>query len=150
MPHDLSDFLVTLIIGSFQVIALFVVPGLIIYLLTNNVWAGAITFLISYCTFFMFSIFRIAVTETGIIITRLFGKPKKLNWSQIHGYAEASPKDVVLNGWLWPLFPAQEMTIGLTCKGFVKLQHENGFFYYPPDNKVLFIETIEKYGIKKL
>lgn len=147
---NLQDALITVFVAIIQVSVLFGLPGFVVYWLTDNEPVAWLITLSIYLLFLSFSIFSITVGEEGIKFNRLFGLPKLLSWSEITSIEPASPEELILKGWLWPLFPAREMTFCLSSRGHYRITHHGGYCYYPPENPESFMTLINQYKSKAL
>lgn len=150
ITSGLIDFVTFLAVGLFQAAIMFVLPGYLCYLATGNTTLGVLFGVALYFIFMLYLVNSITISKSGITLKRIFGNPKKVAWECVRGFSEATPKEVIILGWLWPLFPAREMTPCMSCKGHVRIQLNDGYFYYPPRDLMKFIETLERYGAKKL
>src|SRR6476646_6142082 len=131
---NLQDALITVFVAIIQISALFGFPGFLIYWVTGSeitAWLVAISI---YFLFLSFSVFSLAVGEEGIKFNRLFGSPKSLSWTDITAIEPVSSQEIIFEGWLWPLFPAKEMTFCLSSRGHYKISYRGGHCYYPPEN----------------
>lgn len=146
----LGDFMAFLAVGAFQTAAMLVLPGYVAYTVTNSETAGWGLGLVLYGVFMLFSVSSVTISESGIRLKRVFGAPKEVPWNRVRGFVEATPRVVIVFGWLWPLFPAREMTPCLSCKGHVRIQLDDGYFFYPPKTMSHFVDALEKHGAKRL
>ena len=147
---NLQDASITVLIAIIQISILFVLPSFLIYVLTGSESIAWLAFLSIYILFLSYSVFSISVGEEGIRFNRLFGTPKSLSWSEITAIESVSRKELIFKGWLWPLFPAKEMTFCLSSNGHYKIIYHGGYCYYPPANPENFIALISQYKSKAL
>lgn len=117
-----------------QVIVLFIAPSFLAAIIFNSFAVSALCYIGLYIIFLLFTVKEIRLTETGIEFGRIFGTPKYLAWGQISSIERASTREVILQGWLWPMFPAREMTPSLTSVGHYRIVYQGGYVYYPPRN----------------
>ena len=144
------DFVIFLTFGILQTVIMFALPGYLIFSVTGNEILGWASGAALYIVFTLFIVKSITISESGIDLKRMFGNPKSIPWDRVRGYIEVTPKEVIIFGWLWPLFPAREMTPCMSCKGHVRIQLDDGYFYYPPNDLHRFREALEKHGARKL
>jgi len=120
------------------------VPALIVAIGVNG-GAGAITFLLLYAISLLFMVRSLEIDGDGILFRRVLGKPKRLLKSEIVSIEEASRREVVVHGWLWPPFPvAREMTACLSARNHFRIRWGNGFCYFPPNDIEQFKSAIEE------
>jgi hypothetical protein len=94
--------------------------------------AGMITYFLTTVLWFLFVVWSITVDNNGIRFHRVIGNPKHLSWSEITSIEEVGRHELVLRGWLWPIFPSREMTCCLSAKGHFRISWKSGFCYFPP------------------
>lgn len=143
-PDNSQDLLVALLVGIFQIAILFGLPGFIVYWLSGSTvlaWAIMISL---YVLFLSFSVFSLSLDDKGIKFHRLFGIPKNLTWDEIVKIEHVSPRELVVKGWLWPLFPAKEMTACFSTRGHFKITYQGGFCFYPPKDVETFTALIRQ------
>lgn len=145
MPRDVLDCLISLTVGIFQSAVLFGLPGFVFFCLTENASAGFAAALIAYFTFLLFSVSKIVVTLEGIRLSRVLGSPKFIPWSAIESIELAPRSELIMHGWLWPIFPAKEMTPSLTSVGHYRIQLNDTSVYFPPDDSVAFKALVHSY-----
>jgi hypothetical protein len=141
-PRDLSDGLLSAAIGLFQTAVLFGIPAAAAYLLTRSGIVAFAAFCAAYGLFLSFAVVRISISSEGIRFHRRFGTPKFLAWSRITSVAVAPRSELIVRGWLWPLFPAREMTACLSSLQHYRITWDGGFCYYPPADPSLFEQYV--------
>lgn len=102
-----------------------------------------------FVLFLSFSVFSLTISEEGIRLKRFMGHPKLISWSEFKGISRATPKEVIIFGWLWPIFPAREMSPSVGVSGHVKIHYNNKYCFFPPESIEAFEDAIEKYRSKK-
>ena len=145
-PRDSEDALISAGIGILQLSVLYLLPSLVIGIgagvVTQScglgVIAGVSTYGSIYAIWLSLTVWSAAADPTGLHFRRLFGKPKALAWAQITSVTPASRRELIVHGWLWPPFPAREMTPSLTSLGHYRISWATGFCYYPPADPVQF------------
>ncbi len=147
---NLQDAFIMVSIAIIQMSILFGLPSFLIYALTGSESFSLLTFVFVYILFLSFSVSSISVGEEGIKFKRLFGTPKSLSWSEITAIEPVSPKELIFKGWLWPIFPAKEMSFCLSSNGHFKINYHGGYCYYPPANPENFMAIISQYKSKAL
>jgi hypothetical protein len=131
MPRDFIDCLLSLSVGLLVSI-LFGTPVLAVYAITHSRVAALVTFCLIYALFSCFAVTRLTLSAAGIRFHRLFGSPRFLAWDRIVSIAVAPRGELVLRGWLWPPFPAREMTASLTAREHLRITWRDGYCYFPP------------------
>jgi len=142
MARDTVDFCVAaFVVFPAQFLALFILPGVIVFLLSRS-WPFALAAPVVVCLVFVaFSVWSISLTTEGIRFHRILGIPKFLPWSSISSVEVAPRWELIRRGWLWPLLPAREMTASLTSLRHYRIRWQSGFCYYPPADA----EAFEQY-----
>src|SRR5438552_4604092 len=84
MSRDAVDFcIVSFVVFPTQLLALFILPGVIAFLLLQS-WSVALAVpAVIYVVFLAFSVWSITLTAEGIRFHRLLGIPKFLPWSRV-------------------------------------------------------------------
>jgi hypothetical protein len=95
--------------------------------------------------FVLFSVSKVSISSAGIRFFRYFGAPKILEWSEIEDIEQVSRGELVLKGWLWPLFPAREMTPSLTSTGHIRIRYGKKFVYFPPKDIAAFEQSVDEH-----
>lgn len=142
LPDDFFDALLAVIIGSFQTLVLFVIPGILAYLMTSSSVMGYSVSVIFYICFLLLTVWSIELNEEGIQFRSCFGTPNFLGWHEILDVQPASRKELLIQGWLWPVFPMREITTCLSSKGHYRIESTKGIHYYPPKDTNEFEEAI--------
>jgi hypothetical protein len=132
MPRDFIDCLLSLSVSLLLVSILFGIPALAAYAITHSRVAAVVTFCLVYALFSCFAVTRLTLSAAGIQFHRLFGSPRFLPWSRIVSISFAPRGELVLRGWLWPPFPAREMTASLTAREHLRITWQDGYCYFPP------------------
>ena len=132
LPRGVVDLLVAVAVGTCQTLVLFGIPAMIVFVLTHSPFASFLTFVAVYIVFLLFSVRYISLGSDGILFHRVWGTPKLLPWGSITGIETVPRNELVLRGWLWPIFPAREMTASLTSLNHYRISWVGGFRYYPP------------------
>jgi len=78
----------------------------------------------------------------------LFGRPRLLRWEEITDIAEAPRREVVIQGWLNPRFPAREMTACLSALHHFRIRWRDDWCYYPPHDTENFRRLIDRFNDK--
>lgn len=146
LPRDALDILFLLFVCiPLQVLPLFGLPFLVGYLTTGSPVIGFLSFVLMYVLFVLFSVWALRVTQNGVEFRRLLGSPKLLAWKDISSIRIAKRMEVVRYGWLWPLFPAREMTACLSARDHVRFEGSFGFCFFPPKDTKAFLHLADKY-----
>jgi hypothetical protein len=144
-PRDFVDGCLSAAVGSFQTIVLFGIPAGVAFLLTRSAIVAALVACAAYGCFMSFVVHRISVSPEGIRFHRSFGSPKFLPWERITSIAVAPRSELIVHGWVWPLFPAREMTACLSSLQHYRIAWEGGSCYYPPAEPSLFEQHVATY-----
>jgi hypothetical protein len=151
ISRGFSDFcIVSFVAFPVLLLALFIVPGVVAYLLSGSRLVGVVIAVAIYLVFLSFSVWSMSVSPEGIRFHRWLGSPKFLPWSRINAIAVAPRRELILRGWFWPLLPAREMTASLTSLQHYRINWDTGFCYYPPADPSLFEEHVSKHLWKPL
>jgi len=140
LPRDFIDVCVGLPIGLFQTALFFGIPALIAFVVSRSLGAvlvhSLLVALLAYCIaygfFFLFCVRSLTVASDGLHFHRVLGSPKFLPWERISSVAIAPRPELILRGWLWPLFPSREITPSLSALQHYRITWDGGFCYYPP------------------
>jgi hypothetical protein len=141
-PRGLSDALLSSVVGLFQVTILFGLPWLAAYRITHSSIIALAVFGAAYGLFFSFTVVRVSISSSGIRFHRRFGSPRFLSWERITSVAVASRRELILHGWLWPLFPSREMTPCFSSLQHYRITWDGGMCYYPPADPDLFEQYV--------
>jgi hypothetical protein len=141
-PRDISDALLSTAVGSVQLGVLFAAPALIVYLWTESSALAAGFAIGLYLIFAMFTVSKLEVDHSRVKLKRIFGVPKMVRWSEISEIREATRSELIRQGWLWPLFPAREMTPSYTSVGHYRFQYGENFFFFPPSDVEEFLNAL--------
>lgn len=148
-PRDVIDIMVGAPIGLIQASLAIGVPSLAVALILNPL-AGALACLTLCGMSFLLMVTSLEVQEDGILFRRVLLKPKKLAESEIVSVEEASRREVVIHGWLWPPWPfAREMTACLSARQHFRIQWKGGYCYFPPRDVDHFRKVIDDMMRKK-
>ncbi len=132
LPRDAGDFAVALSISVLQIGSLFVLPSLVAGFLAHSPAVGEYTFFFLLVVFLSFTVEKITIDRSGVRFHRFFGSPKLLAWKRIVAVEEAPRSELILHGWVWPLFPAREMTACMSSVGHYRITWDDGYCYFPP------------------
>ena len=154
LPRDFIDVCLSVSIGLFQTALFFGIPALLAFFVTRSLGVARIhslgVALLAYCVayglFFLFVVRRLTVAADGLHFHRVLGSPKFLSWERISTVAIAPRKELILRGWLWPLFPSREITPSLSALRHYRISWDTGFCYYPPAHT----EDFEQHIVTKL
>jgi len=142
MPRDMLDVVICVSVAAVQLLALVGLPAGVTVLATGNADAGTSVALGVLLVWLLFSVRYIRCDGQGLHLKRVLGSPKLIPWGQIDSVEEASRRELVLRGWLWPLFPAREMTTSLTAQGHYRIRFKGRDLYYPPGDSAQFLSAI--------
>jgi hypothetical protein len=143
-----------LFVGLFlQVLPLLVVPSALVFFVAAafgistgvSALCAALAYLLFYSLGLTFTVWSLQLSVDGIRFMRLLGNPKMLRWTEIIDISEASRKEVVVRGWLWPLFPAREMTPCLSALRHFRIRWHFGYRYFPPADADTFLQMIDEF-----
>jgi hypothetical protein len=132
LPRDFLDVCLGLPIGLLQVSILFGLPALFAFALTRSLGIAFLAFCLAYGFALLFMVRRLTVATDGLRFHRVLGSPKFLSWNRISSISIAPRGELILRGWLWPLFPSREITPSLSALQHYRITWDTGFCYYPP------------------
>lgn len=144
-PRNRMDALLSFGIALLQLFALFVFPALVCFWLTHSGLAALAIVFVFLIVFRLFVVDSVTVTPGGLRFARRLGNPTFLAWSAIVSVEEAPRAELIVRGWLWPLFPAREMTPSFTSHGHYRVVYAGGCVYFPPDEPLAFEAAIQRY-----
>jgi hypothetical protein len=142
MPRDFIDVCLGLPIGILLAALFFGIPALLAFILARSLGVGLfpsffiafLAYFLAYGFFLLFAVRRLTIAADGLHFHRILGSPKFLSWERISSVAVASRSELVLRGWLWPLFPSREITPSLSALHHYRITWDTGFCYYPPSH----------------
>jgi hypothetical protein len=151
LPRDFVDVCLGLPFGLLTATLFFGPPALLAFLLARafdmSVGSSLIAALFGYCIgygfFFLFVVRRLTIAFDGLHFHRVLGSPKFLAWERISSVAIAPRGELILRGWLWPLFPSREITPCMSALHHYRITWDTGFCYYPPAHN----EEFERYVV---
>ncbi|HEY0064136.1 MAG TPA: hypothetical protein VGC21_18615 [Telluria sp.] len=141
-PRNLPDLLITASVGLLQVLILIGLPGALAYVLSRNPVVTLVCMTAANVLFALFSVSKVVLVAEGIRFSRALGSPKLIAWDAITGVAEAPRKELIVRGWLWPIFPARELTTTLTSLGHYRIDYGQRSVYFPPRDGAAFVAAI--------
>ena len=144
-PRSGRDALITLTFGLLQFVVLFILPCILIAVLFQSVLVGIGAYFAMGMIWILFSVRTLRISSDGIEFVRVLGSPKRLSWSQIESVEKAPMKEILVHGYIWPLFPPREMTFSLSCIGHYRISYRSNWAYYPPKDAELFESLIRSY-----
>ena len=146
MPRSFTDLCINVFIAvPMQIVPVFVLPGLFVYFLSGSKNLTEATLMAIYLMFVAFSVWGVTLSKEGIRFHRILGKPKLLPWDVIKSIEIAPRRELILKGWLWPLFPHREMSASLTSVGHYRISWGEDCYYYPPNDPEVFERYLGKY-----
>jgi hypothetical protein len=150
LPRDLTDVVIGLFVAlPILIIPLFILPSGLIGWLTGSFLLGFLTMLVIYAVWLCYTVWSLELSSAGIRFVRFCGTPKLLRWDEITDIAEAPRREVVLHGWLWPMFPGREMTPALSALGHFRIRWSGGFRYFPPAHTDEFKRQINEFRAQR-
>lgn len=138
LPRDFFDLAVSILVGSIQAAALFVLPFLMAFFIAKSVLMALLAPIIIYGIFTLYSVRFVMVDAKGITFSRMLGYSKFLAWPEVKNICLAPRRELIWHGWLWPLLPAREMTTSLSSLGHYRISWNGGYCYFPPKDTQLF------------
>jgi len=144
-PRDFLDLMIALLVGCFQMLILFGLPAAVIGVATDSFFGVFIGFCGSYVFFSLFIVTSVSIDSRGMSFKRMFGSPRFLGWSSVHSITRPSRREVIIQGWLWPLFPSREMSPCMSSLGHVRIDWSGGYCYFPPQEIDRFLDAINAY-----
>lgn len=144
LPRDAADLMISTGVNLLQSV-LFLVPAFLVSRATASTPMAIATALGLYLLFAAHRVRSLDVGIDGIRFNRWLGRPKLIPWDQFRSAGIATRRELVLRGWLWPPFPAREMTPSYTSLGHCRFDYTGGYCYYPPANAEQLLNVIESY-----
>lgn len=144
-PRDGTDVLVGLFIGLLQAIILFLLPTFLSWAVSGSQFMAILTCVILEVVWHLFVVWGIEIKPEGIQFHRRFGFPKFLPWNEVESIEPALRTEVIVKGWLWPLFPARDMTLSLSSANHYRIKWKEDFCFFPPADPEEFDHLIRKY-----
>ena len=141
-PRNAADALITTGVGVLQVLILLGVPGLIVFALTRSAPMALLCVLAINLFFLLMSVSRIVLNDEGIRLVRIFGGPRFIAWDAIERVVEAPRKELIVRGWLWPMFPPREFTTSLSSLGHYRIEFGQRSVYFPPKDEAGFVAAV--------
>ena len=153
LPRDVLDVVIGLPIGLVHVAICAAGPVALVTLsflglgwtTEHALLAGALAFIALAVVALGFTVRRLEIDSQGIRFVRILGSPKFLEWAQIDEIAPASRSEVVIHGWLWPIFPPNEATATLTALGHFRIRFGSETRYFPPANPDEFVQFVDQF-----
>jgi hypothetical protein len=145
LPRTLDDFVFSVLIASIQITCLFLIPAAITFFLSGLLWLAILVCTFVYLLFLLFSVWTMSLSSNGIKFKRLLGSPRFIAWKDVVAIDKVSRWELIYKGWLWPMFPAREMTASMSSLGHYRICWHGGFCYYPPKDCVTFERHVSWY-----
>ena len=145
-PRNAADLLICIVVGSLQLLVLFALPCGVIYISTSSALVSGLGFLVLYAIFLSIGVWSLQLTPDGVQFRRFLGSPKFVPWNRISMVKRVPRSELILHGWLWPPFPAREMTASLSSQDHFRIQYDTGFRYFPPSDPDNFEELIPQFA----
>ena len=145
LPRGPADMLLGVSVGVLQAAFLFYGPAILVGYLFRSFWVGLVVFIVIFTAWILLSVTKLHLSAEGVRFVRLLGSPKFLAWNEIQSIEPAPPRELVLKGWLWPLFPAREMTFCLSAMGHYRFRYGDRYTYFPPADESAFRGLIAKH-----
>lgn len=142
LPRDALDWVLSITAGLMLTCVLFGIPAAVAFAITGSRGVALITCAVAYGVFLLFSVRRLSLSPSGIRFHRVFGSPRFLPWSAISSIAAAPRAEVVIRGWLWPLFPPRESTPSLSALQHFRIAWDHRVCYYPPADPEMFRQYV--------
>jgi len=130
--QDGLDVLLAFLVGGLLAAILFGLPALIAFFFTHSFIVAAAAFIIFYLGYLAFSVWSLSASDHGLRFHRLLGGPQLIPWCHITSIREVGRAEVILHGWIWPLFPPREFTACPSSLGHFRIDYDGGHIYYPP------------------
>lgn len=142
LPRSFQDVVTSTLVAIVQITVLFALPAWLTATLSGSKGMGIAVAVLFYIVFGLFSVRELRISDSGIELVRIMGNPKHLEWAEVERIELVSSRELIVKGWLWPLFPAREMTPSFTSYGHYRISFRREFVYFPPDDKELFERLI--------
>lgn len=143
-PRDASDALITTGCGILQAAILLGIPGLIVLALTHRPLVALLCVLFLNVFFVLMAVSRIDITDEGIRFVRMLGGPRFIAWNAVKQVEVAPRKELIVRGWLWPMFPPREFTTSLTSLGHYRIAFGDRVVYFAPKDEAGFVAAVRQ------
>ena len=144
LPRDFADLCIAIAVGTLMAAVLFGTPAVIAFIITRSALVACLVYLAALAIALCFMVRRISVSPIGIQFHRLLGSPKFMPWQRIHSVSVVSRRELILRGWLWPLFPPREFTACHSSLLHYRITWDDGFCYYPPADTSFFEQYVSE------
>lgn len=151
LPRSILDLLICLPAMTVQMLLLFVIPLIVIFLLTRNEILVISVFLLVWGFFLLGGVRYLLVDEKGILLRRVVGAPRFISWDDLESVEVSSPLNTIIHGWLWPPIPAREMTYSLSAHEHVQFTCAGGKrTFFPPKQTQELLSLVSNYKAQAL
>jgi hypothetical protein len=148
-PRNGADALITTGVGLLQVLVLIGIPGAIALALWRDLRIALVCMFAINTLFLLMSVTKVVITDEGMRFSRLLGGPRLLAWDVIDVVEEASRKELIVRGWLWPIFPPREFTTSLSSLGHYRIAFRGNVVYFPPKDEAGFMAAVKMHLDKR-
>jgi hypothetical protein len=151
-PRDALDVVIVGAAGGAYVVVVNILPAVALYGALRLLHVSPYTSLQSalVCYFCLAAVFvlpmvrRLEIGPDGLRFVRLVGQPRWLAWHAITEIAPASRKEVLLDSFVWPLWPPREATMCLSSLGQYRIRFAGGVAYFPPRHPAKFEAAVRE------
>ena len=142
-PRNAADALITISVGLLQVLIMLGVPGMIALAVTRSVSGALLCVLALNVVFVLMAVTRLELTDAGIRLVRILGGPRFIAWDAIERVEEAPRSELIVRGWLWPMFPPREFSASLTSLGHYRIAYGGRCVYFGPKDEAGFMAAVK-------
>lgn len=151
LPRSILDILICMPAMIIQMLLVFAVPVLMVFLLTRSEILSLFVFLMVWGFFLLGGVRYLLIDESGISLKRVVGVPKFISWDDLESVEISSPFNTIIYGWLWPPVPAREMTYSLSAHEHVQFTYSGGKrTFFPPKHTQQLLDLIYDHKAKAL
>ncbi|UUZ54303.1 PH domain-containing protein [Massilia sp. H-1] len=143
-PRNGTDVLITTGVGLLQVLVLIGIPGMIVLAVTRDLRIAMLSILAINTLFLFMSVTKVIVSDEGIRLSRVLGGPRLIAWESVKRVEEAPRRELIVRGWLWPIFPPREFTTSLSSLGHYRIEFGDKSVYFPPKDAAKFVAAVQQ------
>lgn len=143
-PRNGTDVLITTGVGLLQVLVLIGIPGMIVLAVTRDLRIAMLSILAINTLFLFMSVTKVIVSDEGIRLSRVLGGPRLIAWESVKRVEEAPRRELIVRGWLWPIFPPREFTTSLSSLGHYRIEFGDKSVYFPPKDAAGFVAAVQQ------
>ena len=145
LPRDALDVAIGLPFGLLAATVVMGLPAVSAYLVSDSVEGALVVALLAGGISLLYTVRSIELGPDGIRFRRLLGSPRMLTWIDVDAIVPVERMEVVLRGWLWPMFSPRDASLCLSARGHFRITWGRRWCYYAPKDPSRFQELVQKY-----